>query len=109
MTLMDLSNATGISSSHLGRIERGDRLPSGHILRKIATPLGLEEDELLILAGFKSPKVLEKIETFSTKVDPSVARLLSEEPMEVQRAVVAMLILIKSVAKSIRSEAKVKV
>lgn len=100
MTLKELSNATGISGSHLGRIERGERLPSGHTLRKIAKPLGLEEDELLILAGFKSPKASENIENFGSKVDPCVAKLLSEEPMETQRAVVAILTLIKSVARN---------
>ncbi len=105
MTLMELSSATGVSGSHLGRIENGERFPSGHILRKIAKPLGFEEDELLILAGFKSPNPAEKVEAPSSKVDPYVAKILSKEPMETQRAVVAMLTFIKSVAvaRSIRS------
>ena len=106
MTLKEFSNATGVSASHLGRIENGVRSPSGHVLRKIAKPLGFEEDELLILVGFKSsPKPAEKVVAISSKVDPYVARILSQEPVEIQRAVVAMLTLIKSiaVAKSIRS------
>ena len=105
MTLTELSSATGVSGSHLGRIERGERSPSGYIVRKIAKPLGFEEDELLILAGFKSLKPVEKVEAISGKVDPYAAKLLSQEPVEIQRAVVAMLTFIKSVAvaKSIRS------
>jgi len=104
MTLTELSSATGVSGSHLGRIENGNRLPSGHVLRKIAKHLGFEEDELLILVGFKSsPKSAEKVEVLSSKVDPYVAKLLSQEPVETQRAVVAILTLIKLVAKSIRS------
>jgi len=105
MTLTELSSATGVSGSHLSRIEMGERSPSGYVLRKIAKPLGFEEDELLILAGFKSPNPAEKVEVFSSTVDPYVAKLLSQEPVEIQRAVVAMLIFIKSVAvaKSIRS------
>ena len=105
MTLMELSSATGVSGSHLGRIENGERFPSGHILRKIAKPLRFEEDELLILAGFKSPNPAEKVEALSSKVDPYVAKILSKEPVDVQRAVVVMLTFIKGVAaaKSIRS------
>ncbi len=103
MTLTELSSATGVSGSHLGRIENGNRSPSGHIVRKIAKPLGFEEDELLILAGFKSPNPAEKVEALSSTVDPYVAKLLSQEPVETQRAVVAILTLIKLVAKSIRS------
>jgi len=46
LTLQQLSEMSGVSSSHLGRIERGERFPSAHILRKIAKPLGLAEGEL---------------------------------------------------------------
>lgn len=55
MTLEELSAVSGVSSSHLGRIERGERFPSARILRKIAKPLGFEESELLTHAGFLSP------------------------------------------------------
>ncbi len=56
MTLGELAAASGVSSSHLGRIERGERFPSAHMLRKIAKPLGFEETELLTLGGFLSPQ-----------------------------------------------------
>ena len=56
LTLQELATVSGVSSSHLGRIERGERFPSAHILRKIAKPLGFDEDELFTLAGFLSPQ-----------------------------------------------------
>ena len=51
LTLHQLSLASGVSSSHLARIERGERFPSGYILQRLAKPLGLGEIELLKLAG----------------------------------------------------------
>ena len=54
LTLTQLSLESGVSVSHLARIERGWRSPSGHILRKLAEPLGLGETEILKLAGFLS-------------------------------------------------------
>ena len=56
LTLQELAAESGVSSSHLGRIERGERFPSARILRKIAKPLGFDEDELFTLAGFLSPQ-----------------------------------------------------
>ena len=44
LTLRGLATISGISSSHLGRVERGERFPSALILRKIAKPLGFEEN-----------------------------------------------------------------
>jgi len=99
MTLKELAQATGVSASHLGRIERGDRLPSAHILRKIAKPLGFGEDELFTLAGFLSPKPSEEVERPTGQLDLSVAALLSQEPVEMQRAVLAILTILKSVAR----------
>ena len=82
MTLLDLARATGISSSHLGRIERGDRFPSATVLRKIAKPLGFGEDELFTLAGFMSPQLSKEVERPTGQLDPYVASLLSQEPVE---------------------------
>lgn len=108
MTLRELTAASGVSSSHLGRIERGERFPSAHILRKIAKPLGFEEDELFTLAGFLSPQtqgVAEKEVSYRNRqLDPSVARILAEEPVEVQRAVIGILTVLKSVTKGLAGE-----
>jgi transcriptional regulator with XRE-family HTH domain len=104
LTLQELAAESGVSSSHLGRIERGERFPSARILRKIAKPLGFDEDELFTLAGFLSPQtpsVAEEsgVRYTSRQLDPYVARMLAEEPPEVQRAVIGLLSLLKSVAK----------
>jgi len=104
LTLQELAAESGVSSSHLGRIERGERFPSARILRKIAKPLGFNEDELFTLAGFLSPQtpgVAEEsgMRYTSRQVDPYVIRMLAEEPPEIQRAVIGILSLLKSVAK----------
>jgi transcriptional regulator with XRE-family HTH domain len=109
LTLQELAAASGVSSSHLGRIERGERFPSARILRKIAKHLGFDEDELFTLAGFLSPQnpgVAEEggSRYTSRQLDPYVAKMLAEEPTEVQRAVIGILSLLKSVARGIAKE-----
>jgi len=103
MTLSELSEKSGVSSSHLGRIERGERFPSARILRKIAEPLGFEEKELFTLANYLTPVEgkIEAGERISGRLDPYVAGVLSQEPVAVQRAVIGILIILKSIAKGI--------
>ena len=99
LTLQQLGEMSGVSSSHLGRIERGERFPSAHILRKIAKPLGLAEGELLTLGGYMSPQPSDVAETPSgVRLDPYVVTVLSLEPPEAQRAVVGILSVLKSIA-----------
>jgi transcriptional regulator with XRE-family HTH domain len=101
LTLQELATTSGVSASHLGRIERGERFPSAHVLRKIAKPLGASENELLTLAGYLSPQPSTGAERPSTgQLDPYVAAVLSQEPVEVQRAVVTILTVLKSMAKA---------
>ena len=99
LTLHQLSASSGVSSAHLGRIERGERFPSGHILRKIAKPLELDESQLLILAGYLSPQSSNG-EYNLGQLDPYVVKVLSGEPVTTQRAVVSLLTIIKAIAKS---------
>jgi transcriptional regulator with XRE-family HTH domain len=104
LTLQELAAVSGVSSSHLGRIERGERFPSARILRKIAKPLGFDEDELFTLAGFLSPQTTDLAEESGPRytarqLDPYVAKMLAEEPVEVQRSVIGILSLLKSVAR----------
>ena len=104
LTLQELANMSGVSASHLGRIERGERFPSAHILQKIAKPLDFEEDELFTLAGYLSHQpsmVAEGDSGYSDggQLDPYVARVLAHESTEVQRAVVGLLSVLKSIAK----------
>jgi len=55
LTLTGLEALSGVDTSYLGRIERGERFPSAHILRKLSEPLGIDERELLKMAGYLSP------------------------------------------------------
>ena len=103
LTLYELSKDSGVSQSHIGRIERGERLPSAHVLRKIAKPLGFEEEELFMIAGFLSGPSSDKEESTGryhhhSKLDPFVANVLSREPAEVQRAVIGILSILKIIA-----------
>jgi len=104
LTLQQLSSRAGVSPSHLGRVERGQRFPSAHILHRIAGPLGFDEDELFTLAGYRSQSagVAEKAGGYTGgHLDPYVASVLGQEPPEVQRAVVGILTMLKNIARSI--------
>ena len=98
LTLVELAATSGVSVTHLGRIEKGERFPSAHILRKIAKPLGFEESELFSRAGFLSPAAESQGEHNFGQLDPYVAGILSQEPVEVQRTVIGILSILKSVA-----------
>ena len=103
MTLRGLAQASGISSSHLGRIERGERFPSASVLRKIARPLGFEESEAFSLAGYlslPSTGIEERKADYGVEqLDPYVSMVLSREPVEMQRTVIGILIILKSIAR----------
>jgi transcriptional regulator with XRE-family HTH domain len=108
LTLNELAMMSGVSPSHLGRIERGERYPSARVLRRIAKPLGLGEDGLFTLAGYLSPQpsgVAEAEAVYSgSRVDPYVAGVLAREPAEVQRALIAILTILKNMAKGVHNE-----
>ena len=108
LTLQELTAQSGVSSSHLGRVERGERFPSAHVLRKIARPLGFEEDELFTLAGYLSssaPSVAEsRREYIGGGLDPYVARMLAQESPEVQRAIIGILSIMKTIARGMIQE-----
>jgi len=102
-TLRELATVSRISPSHLGRVERGDRFPSATILRKVAGPLGFAESELLCLAGYLSRHSSDsepEYGSYSTeRLDPYVAKMLSQEPSDIQRTVIGILSILKSVAR----------
>ena len=108
LTLQQLAAKSGVSPSYLGRIERGDRFPSARVLRKIAQPLGVREDDLFTLAGYRSshpPGVAEGETDYSSgQLDPYVARVLSQEPIDIQRSVIAILTMLKTVALTITTK-----
>jgi transcriptional regulator with XRE-family HTH domain len=101
LTLAELAEQSGVSASHLGRIERGERFPSARILRRLARPLGIGESELMTWASYLSPAgVAEESPTYigDRRLDPHVARMLAQEPVDVQRAVIGILSILKSIA-----------
>ncbi len=104
ISLKELATRARISASHLGRIERGERFPSARTLRKIAKPLGFEEDELFTLAGYLSPQpamIAEGAAPYKgERLDPWVANVLAREPIETQRTVIAILSILKSLARA---------
>ncbi len=106
LTIHELSLTTGVSSSHLSRIEKGERYPSASVLKKLATPLGFQENELFTLAGYltaKFPTAGEKKARFHYNgIDPNVARVLSQETPEVQRAVIGLLAILKNIAPTLQ-------
>ncbi|GAJ24481.1 hypothetical protein ES707_05454 [subsurface metagenome] len=107
LTLRQLAASSGVSSSHLGRIERGDRFPSGHILRKIAKALELDESLLMVTAGYLSPQSSSETGEepgLYRRLDPYVAKVLSEEPVTMQRAVIGILSILRSLAQSVEKE-----
>ena len=107
LTLQELAGKSGVSASHLGRIEAGERFPSARILRKIAKHLGFEENELFTLAGYLSsqpPGIAEEGLSYRGGLDPYVARVLGQEPVEVQRAVIGILSMLKGIARGMTKE-----
>lgn len=104
LTLHELSVAADVSASHLGRIERGERFPSARILRRLAQPLHMEEAKLMSLAGYLSPEPTATLRNAGAmQLDPYVSMVLSQEPAEVQRAVVAVITVLKGIARSLLS------
>jgi len=100
LSLHELSVRSGVSSSHLARIETGVRFPSARVLQKIAWPLALDEVELLTSAGYLSPQSQLTAETKGNLtrggLDPYVARVLAREPVEVQRAVIGIITILRA-------------
>lgn len=110
LTLRQLADVSGVSSSHLARMEKGERFPSARTLLKLYEPLCFEKSDLFTLAGYmpsKSPKEANSHESISlpnNRLDPYVAHLLSQEPVEVQRTIISQLAVLKSLAKSVARE-----
>ncbi len=98
LTLNEVSEASGVSPSHLGRIENGERFPSADILQRISRPLGFGEEELFALAGYLSPRLHPEDPSPKNQLDPYVERILAQETPEVQKAVLGILTILKSLS-----------
>ncbi len=69
LSLRDVTNRIGVSSSYLSQIERGDRMPGSNVVRKLAHLYNVDAEELMKRAGREA------------HIDP-----FSDEAMEVERA-----------------------
>lgn len=76
LTLQQVSIVSGVSLTHIGRIERGDRFPSARSLRNLAEPLGFTETELFKLAGFLSQDTDEGLDRFKKQIKRDIAHAL---------------------------------
>ena len=97
LTIAQLSVESKVSASHISRIEKGDRYPSLKSLNRIGKVLGYTEQEILSLAGLPEPTDNTFLET--DNLDPYVAQKLRQEPLDVQRAALGILKLIKGMSK----------
>ena len=102
LTLSELSASSGVSTSHLGRIEKGERFPSALVLRKLAKPLGISEVELFSFVGYLSPQASGTVESVGQhnigELDPYVAMLMASEPPAIQRTLIGILTIMKEIA-----------
>ena len=96
MPLHEVATKSGVSASHLCRIETGERFPSARVLHKIAKPLGFEDSELLTLVGYlvQEPSAHTSSDAGNyhvKRLDSYVASVLAQEPLETQYAVLPIL------------------
>jgi len=105
LTLHELAAKSVVSAPYIGRIEKGERFPSASVLRKMAKPLDFDEGELFTLAGYLPPQApTTENETGIGRLDPYVARVLAQESVNVQYAVVGILSILSSLTKHIEKE-----
>jgi len=77
LKLIDVSKLSGLHVAHIGRIERGERFPRGHTLRRLAEPLGFSELELCKLAGFISRDATDdRLDRFKKSVKKEIIETL---------------------------------
>ena len=99
LTLQELARVSGVFPSYVGLIENGQRFPSARVLHRIAEPLGFRKIQLFTLADFLPSEPSEEVKSPGGRLDPYVAAVLSQEPVEIQRVVVAILTVLKNLAK----------
>ena len=85
LTLLALSAKSGVSPTHLSRIEKAQRYPSTDVLRKIAQPLGLDEKELFNLAGYLPSEQLTSPEKEKHKLRAELDILLNRVTADMSR------------------------
>ena len=90
-----LAHITGLSVSHICRMEKGNRLPSGTVIVELSRAFGLDEKELLAMAGYLEAKPgsgkVEPRRYLEANIDPFVVYTLAQETPEVQRQIIEVL------------------
>lgn len=91
LSLNELSRVTGVSIGYLSRIEKGERNPSARVLHKLSKPLGLNEDELFVIAGYMYPRHSTKSSSSNDRLKPFTPRIMLKESIERIHTVTAVL------------------
>ena len=91
-----------VSLSTVQRWERQGAKPTRLARRELAKPLGFSEPELFTLANYLTPKPSITVESEAqlSRLDPYVAEVLSQESVEMQRAVFGILNILTNLAKT---------
>jgi len=102
-----LAALTGLSVSHICRLEKGNRLPSGKMIVALAGTLGVAEKELLAMAGYIAPTTTpgkaESTTPAAARIDPVVAAALGRLEPRVQRDIIEILRTLKKTAGTMAS------
>jgi transcriptional regulator with XRE-family HTH domain len=99
-----LADISGITVSHICRMEKGNRIPSGAMVVKLASALGLVEKELLAMAGHTGePITAESTKLLLEAIDPSVVEALEQETPDIQRRIIHILLQMKETARTMSS------
>jgi transcriptional regulator with XRE-family HTH domain len=99
-----LAGITGLSVSHICRLEKGNRLPSGTMIVALARALGVAEKELLAMAGYiaanQSTGKYESPVNPETGLDPLVLKALAQETPKLQRQIIQVFQSMKQLAQT---------
>ena len=78
LSLRDVNRITGVSSSYLSKIERGERPPGANLLRKLAFAYNLNAEDLIRQAGHLGQFGLHSDEAL--EVERAYQYVLSDPP-----------------------------
>jgi transcriptional regulator with XRE-family HTH domain len=100
MTQSALAQAIGVRATTVSHIEQFDRLPSKKTFGRILQALGTNEQEMTILTGTFDGlgDAHDDHAIMQGKIDPLAAMALRQEPVEIQRMVVDLLVTMKLAA-----------
>lgn len=83
LSLEDVEKESGVSVSHLSRVERGSRNPTPDILKKIARPLDVSYECLMIKAGFiNAQKIINQYTESENKKVPTSGSMQRPESVK---------------------------